>query len=224
MAFSATARQQLATVALATMLAACATAPALTPLDHTKGSAMSENAQAPSGSPTAQEGPGELITRTLTYLSELRRPEDATLSRFAELMGAGAAHGEGNYAEATWSDDRTGWLVTVSATEHGSPAVRYEAAHDRLNNDTLDVDLGPVCQVDLERMKAQLARMGFQPGPTSPAEHGYERYGATTYAFTRGTLMVDVLAQHQRGGSSKSGPMCVRRLEASFLSASREGL
>lgn len=184
---------------------------------------MPDTPDAPTRSPAAPgASPAALITRTLSYLSGLARPEDASLARFAAAIGDSVEQGEGDYAEATWSDDGTGWIVTVSATENASPVVRYEAAHDRLNNDTVDVDLTPVCQVDLEHAIATLVAMGFEPGPSLPAAHGYARYGATTYVFTRGPLAVEVLAQRRQGGSAMSGPMCIRRLEARFVGALSE--
>lgn len=208
-------RQRIASGLVLIALMGCSTLAPLGKTTHSNGLTMPnavEAAQDPALSPRA------LMERTLAYLAGLKHPEDASLERFAAVMGAMVERArDGDYAEIVVSYPSTGWMLTVRASERGSPLLEFQVAHDHLNNDTLDVDMGPVCEMDLQQVQTALADMGFQQGPALPGESGYEKYGALVQPFTRGALSVELLAQRENSASSGLGRMCVRRLEADLV-------
>ena len=215
MTFSDGRRKRIASSFFLVALMGCSTLAPPGKTTHMNGRTMSdaiERPQDPTPSPRA------LMERTLAYLAGLKQPEDASLERFAAVMGPVVERArDGDFAEIVASYPSTGWMLTVRASERGSPLLEYQVTHDHLNNDTLDVDMGPVCEMDLQQVQTALVQRGFQQGPALPSESGYEKYGALVHPFTRGALSIELLAQ--RGNTASSGPerMCVRRLEADFV-------
>lgn len=199
-------------------LAGCSTlaaTPRTAPLSN--GRTMTSTAStAPSGADTTQDA-RTLVQRMLAYLDSLHKPADASLQRFVDLMGPDAGRAEyGDYAELM-TEVGDGWMLSVSASERASPVLRYMVSHDNLNSDALDVDMTPVCGMDLSAIRNVLLASGFTAEPALPPQPGYERAGAMTHVFTRGALFVELLAQRRKTAEPQEGAQCIHVLEADFV-------
>lgn len=89
----------------------------------------------------------------------------------------------------------------------------FEHPDNRLGN--VELDLGPVCGVDLAGFRKALRGAGYMEGPTEPSALEYDSKGSTTIVFIRGALQVSLVAQREAAQpQARRERVCVLSAEA----------
>jgi hypothetical protein len=119
-------------------------------------------------------------------------------------------------ADARWSYSLS---LNEATQESGSPVARlaFEPPYDRAP------DLGPICGVDFDTFRSELAKNGFVEGPPERGKSDYDAEGKKPFWFLRDRTSVSILTQQEATRpEAKRQHLCVLMVEARLLPESDE--
>lgn len=226
-AFARTALLLAPALACAACLATARPPAAPTP-DHSRKEVHMHDAMTPAAS--AALAAQTLAERWLAFAGEIRSARDFQRSRFWKTMGLPPQElgdrqyfaEESGYQAFTQEFAGGQWAGIASFGDgDGQPGARFarlafEHPDDRLDNAALD--LGPVCEVDLDGFRQALLRAGYLEGPTEPSAPEYANKGTATVVFSRGSLQVSLVTQRATARAQRA---CVLSAEARDFSAAQ---
>jgi len=205
-AFARTALLMAPALACAACLAT-ARAPAAPTPDHSRKEVHMHEATTPAAS--AAIAAQTLAKRWLAFAGEVRSARDFERGRFWKAMGlppqelsdSQSFEEEPGYQAFTQEFAGGQWAGIASFGDgDGQPGARFarlafEHPDDRLDNAALD--LGPVCELDLDGFRKALLGAGYLEGPSEPSAAEYASKGTATVVFNRGSLQVSLVTQRE---------------------------